>query len=270
MNGLEDVAHIYDLLQTDARNRPRSREHWHASELAKCPREQYLARKGADPIQEMPGGKQLRFQVGFGLEAYLQTYLRQLYPKLLTNVRITSVTYDLTGEFDAYDPDSQTVFEIKSTHPWALYRVKKSDPPELSAQPHLLDQKPYPHHEWQTHAYALLMADSNATVTTQMGEVLTMGEAATELGLTGITAIKYLYWPMGSLLISYDTPVKPVRFEEVQTRLRLLNEHWDMSELPDCLCGDHDNEMYGPAMQYCSYKTDWNCCQVAVPSKEKP
>lgn len=230
------TSNLYESIKQD--DSKRVMEHWHASSIAKCPRTQYLMRKGVPPIQEPGAGKILRWKAGHIIEGVIRPYLKEQFPKMSSNVRIDSDTMDLSGEYDNYDPLSKTLIEIKSVSSHAVrYRKKDED------RHHLRDDKQYLHHEWQQHAYFLLLQEQGVKVEN----------------------IVYLYITLDGLLVPYQTKVNPVLLEQVRQRLDYLNDSWRKQELPDCYCNDEDDPMFNCEYRWCDYKTGWDCCNVPVP-----
>lgn len=232
------ASRLYDSIK--AEDHPREMEHWHASGIAKCPKEQYLMRLGAPPVQSPGAGKILRWQAGHIIEGVIRPHLKNQFPKLQSNQRMTSLSWDLTGEFDNYDSISKSLIEIKSVSSHAV-RYRRKD----ETRPHLRDDKQYLHHEWQQHAYVLLMD---------------------EMGIQ-VKNIVYLYITLDGLLVPYVTPVKPDILADVEERLTVLNEAWEAQEAPECICADEADPLYKGSYQWCQYKTDWNCCAVPVPDQ---
>lgn len=229
---------LYESIKQD--DTPRVMEHWHASSLAKCPRTQYLMRKGAKAIQEPGAGKILRWKAGHIIEEVIRPHLRQQFPGLTSNKRLTSEKLDLSGEYDNFDPISKRLIEIKSVSSHAVrYRKKEED------RHNLRDDHQYLHHEWQQHAYVLLLQEHGIKV----------------------ESITYLYITLDGLLVPYETPVSPLILEQVKQRLDVLNDAWMKQELPECLCGNEDDPMFNCEYRWCDYKTDWNCCEVPVPEE---
>lgn len=231
---------LYESIREEMKERPMMM--WHASSLAMCPRAQFLQRKGAPAIQVQGPGRQLMWDVGHDTEGRIRPHLKKIFPKLVSNERLDDRELDLTGEFDNYDPDSKTLIEIKTVGPRAI-RYKKVDEDRYN----LKEDKPYYHHEIQNHAYALLMA-RDATL---------------------VKHINYVYISREGLIATYETHVQPDIIEEVEMRLNILNKAWTTGEAPACICNDDTYPRYaelkGGQMQFCPYKTDWNCCEVPVP-----
>lgn len=202
----------------------RDDDHWHASSLAKCPREQYFERLGVAPTQKPTGAKVLRWQVGHKVEEVIRPYLLGLYPNLQSNVRLSKGS--LTGEYDNYDPDSKTLIEIKSVHPFAMGHLEKK--PE-----------PYLHHIVQNHAYVELMGGEPERIT-------------------------FIYIGLDGRLMDVTIEVDPEYLSLVRKRLTALDEAWEAKTPPDCICNQTDHPLYKCQMQYCSYKEKDECCSLAL------
>lgn len=217
---------LYTKISED--NKPRKIKMWHASSIAKCPRALYLERLGVKPLNNPTGAKVLRWNTGHKIEESIRPYLKELYPNLISNIRLESKKLDLTGEFDNYDPDSKQIIEIKSVHPYAVQRGE------------LRDKKQYIHHEWQQAAYVLLMGK--------------------EMPVEQIT---YLYITLGGLLVPYTTPVKPEIVKRVSDKLKYLNECLEGSKMPLCMCSE-GQEMWKEVNQYCDYQEEDRCCDPSL------
>lgn len=149
--------------------RPREIDHWHCSSIAKCPAALYLERKGTPPLSLPGAGKMLRWAAGHAIEEVIRPHLQSVYPTMLSNVRFLNKDLDLTGEYDGYDPVTKTLISVKSVHDYAMITrdgrtALKEDTGKLNARgSKVWDFKdaPYAHHEWQEHAYVLLMSKKN-------------------------------------------------------------------------------------------------------------
>lgn len=252
---------LYQTISSD--RKPRDMKAWHASQIAACPRAHYYARLGLEALQKPTGAKILRWDTGHAVEASIRPHLVKLYPNLVSNVRFFNKELDLTGELDNYDPDSKTIIEIKSVHPQAVrYRRVAED------RNHLKDDKQYLHHEYQQHAYELLM--NNPTT-----EVKLDGEYGVMKEPWKVEKIIYLYISLAGLLVPYETEVNPEITQAVTQRLKLLQEAWSNKTPPPCFCG-MSGKLYDGTMQYCDYRTippdknvhDPNCCNLNL-LKEK-
>lgn len=240
---------------------PRKIHHFHASSIARCPRALYFERKGVQALSEPTGAKILRWETGHALEASIRPYLKALYPNLISNVRLTNKTLDCTGEFDNYDPDSKTLIEIKSVHPYAVITRQGQTTLKLnvaeSGEKAKWEPKPTPYlnHEYQNHAYALLMKHPDTTVDHPDSEI----NEQIPLGVTPVEKITYIYVTLGGLLVSYTTPVKPDVIEAVEGKLRAMREYWAGDIMPPCNC--HEGKLFwGEVNQWCDFKSDDGCC----------
>jgi len=209
-------------------NEERVYEAWHASSLATCPRSHFYRRLGLEPLRKPSGALVLRWQTGHKIEEVIRPYLLKIYPNLISNVRLTNDRLNLTGEFDNYDPDSKQLIEIKSVHPQAVKYKKVGD-----SRNHLRDEKQYLHHEWQQHAYVLLLKEQGIE----------------------IERITYLYISLSGLLVPYTTEVNPEILRNVKDRIDYLNTCYTAKQLPRCTCNE-DDVFWKMTGQYCDYKTD--------------
>lgn len=224
-------------------DKPREIKHWHASSIAKCPRALYFERKGVPglPENEPGGGKKLRWRGGHAVEAAIRPELEKIYPGLQTNIRMTNPKIDLTGEFDGYDPVSETLISVKSTHDFAFISREgrtglKKDTGERNARGNKIytfNENPYISHEWQEASYVILSDNENFE----------------------IKEIVYIYITLGGLIDTFRTPVKPEIVKRVSDKLEYLNKCWADSTLPICLC-QPGKEMFDVTDQYCDYRTD--------------
>lgn len=242
---------IYESVSRN--NVPRVMEHWHASSLAQCPRAQFYARKKVEVTDPVTAGKLLRFATGHMVEAVVRPHIKGFMPNVLSNVRFRNMRLDLTGELDNYDPDSKTIWEVKSIHPNAVKYRKVADD-----RHHVRDEHQYLHHEWQNHAYVLLMAQDDTEVTYDDGATWQSWEPIR------VERIGYLYVSLSGLLVPYLTDVSQDILVDVEDRITRLNDFYQMDKLPPCFCGDHDHKFYKPVMQYCDYKTESGCCEESL------
>jgi hypothetical protein len=243
---------------------PREIKHWHSSSIAKCPRALYFERKkiAGIPDNEPGGGKKLRWRSGHAIEATIRPELEKIYPKLITNVRLTNATLDLTGEFDCYDPESRTLISVKSVHDFAFITVngvnglkdkvgvKISQKTGKEIGDYGLKTEPYIHHQWQEHSYVQLMSHKH-TVLSRLGE------------LPVPEHIIYVYITLGGLIACYETDVKPELLSLVERKTQYLKDCWENNIVPACLCQE-GREMYLVSDQYCPYKTATGCCDEAL------
>lgn len=213
-----------------AEDEPRVLKAWHASSIAECPRTHYYKRIGVKPLKTMTGALLLRFQAGHIIEGFIRPHILKQYPKLKSNVRLNDKELDLTGEYDNYDPETKQLIEIKSVHPWAFKHLQK-------------EGKPYLHHEYQQHAYKILLKE--------------------------VEHITYVYIALDGQIEVFTTKPSEVIETNVRKRVELLNKAWEAQEPPLCLCGDESNPLYKGQMQYCDYKTDTDCCSLELLEKFK-
>lgn len=220
-----------------AADKPRPYKHWHASSMSKCPREHYMLRMGVKPLETMSAARILRNQAGHFMEAAIREPLKEMYPNLISNKRYTNKILDLTGEIDNYDPDSQSLIEIKTVGVRAV-RYKRVTEDKYN----LKDDSPYLSHEYQQHTYVILMANENLPVKN----------------------ITYLYISLEGLLIPYTTEVNQSILANVGKRISILNEAWSKEEVPDCIC-DESHPLWGSMMKWCSYRVkNGECCSLEL------
>lgn len=227
----EDIAiKLYQEIGND--NKPRKYEQWHCSNISECPRAHFYKRLGLEPLKRASGALVLRWQTGHKVEEVIRPYLQKIYPNLISNVRMTSEKLQLTGEYDNLDPDTNQLIEIKSVHPQAVKYRKVGD-----SRNHLRDEKQYLHHEWQQHAYVLLLAEQG----------------------TEVEKITYIYISLSGLIVPYTTEVKPDILRQVKERVDYLNDCYKNKKLPNCTCNEND-VFWKMTGQYCDYKTEGECC----------
>lgn len=260
---------------------PREINNWHCSSISKCPRALFYERLGIPglPSNEPGGGKKLRWRAGHAIEASIRPELEKLYPNLLTNVRFTNQELDLSGEFDGYDPDSKTLISVKSVHDFAFITrgdtnglkekvgVKKSPKTGKEINDYDLKKTPYIHHEWQEHAYVLLMNDPTTMVNTHLGYI---NVDATDN--SQVEHITYIYITLGGLIACYTTEVQPDLVNRVKNKLEYLNKFWSLGDarksLPMCTCSP-GQEMYQEQNQFCNYRTESGCCDEDLIKEKK-
>lgn len=229
---------LYQTISADSE--PRVFDQWHASNIAECPRAQYFKRLGIEPINKPTGAKILRWQAGHLIEEVIRPHLKTIYKDLTSNIRLSSDKWDLTGEFDNYNPDGKTLIEIKSVGPRAI-RYRKKD----EQRHNLRDDQPYPSHVLQNHAYALLMDEHDFVVEN----------------------IQFIYITLEGLIVTYKVPISKTNLNHVKDRLKLLSEAWKAQKPPECICQE-DNPLYKSLLQFCDYKQEDNCCSLKL-IKEK-
>ena len=235
MDSQDLIVRLYQLIRDDHPDRPMER--WHASAIAQCPRSIFYARSNIARTSPMTTGIEIRYQVGHEVEKFLRPYLEQMMPDLESNVRLSSDKLDLTGEYDNFDPKTNTLWEVKSVHPQAVrYRKVSEDSYNLR------DDQAYLSHQWQNHAYVLLLAEQNITVK--------------EIG--------YIYVSLSGLVVTYKYPVNQQILKDVTDRIERLNTYWSRQQLPPCFCADTEHQFYKSTMQYCDYKTATGCCEESL------
>lgn len=263
------TAKLYDII--DKRDGEREILNWHASSIAKCPRALYYERKKIKglPLNKIKPGKKLRFRGGHSIEATIREDLEVLYPNLLSNVRFTNQELDLTGEFDAYDPDSKTLISVKSVHDFAFISIEgkmvlkhkigtKINRAGREVNDYGQKKDPYIHHEWQEHSYKLLFSSDKTLQTIEDGVAVEIDPADWQ-----VENIDYIYITLGGLMDTFRTSVQPAITKRVQDKLKYLNECYKSSTLPVCLC-QPGQEMYDVTDQYCPYKTETGCCSPSL------
>lgn len=212
---------------------PRTYRNWHASAIAKCPREHYFLRAGVPGLRDIGAAKKLRWQVGHEVETAIRPYVTKLFPNLVSNMRLVDDELDLTGEMDNYSPSEKRIIEIKSVHPFAFSKGEDSG---------LRDEEPYLHHRYQQHAYALLLDRAGFPV----------------------EGISYVYIALDGRIDTYTVDLSDSITEQVVNRLENLNLAWRQQNPPTCICHDTEHPLYKAQMQYCEYKTEGGCCDLSL------
>lgn len=241
---------LYNSLKEE--NKERVYENWHASAMANCPRAHYFKRLGLSPINTPTGAKILRWSAGHYLEAGIRPHIEKVYRGVGSNERMTSEAMHLTGEFDNYAVDEETLIEVKSVSDWAFWEgdgqlgLKEEDGTRIGrngreVKNYKLKTTPYLHHEIQQHSYVLLL---------------------NELGKQ-VKAIDYVYISLNGRIVVFKTEPNPKLIEAVKRRLKLLNEAWEKQEPPDCICKP-DNALWGPVLQWCDYREQEKCCDLSL------
>lgn len=245
-----DKDKVVALYQSIAKsNKPRVYEHWHASSTYECPRAQYLKRKGLEGAEKPSGAKIIRWGAGHKLEEELRQHVDSVWGGTTSNERLTSDKLDLTGEYDNLTKSPPfTLIEVKSVSDWAFHN--KSEPKRLKQSTGVKNKwgrdefeprnTPYLHHEYQNHAYALLLAEAHIDV----------------------TGIDYLYSSLSGLMCVYHTEVDPEKLDWVKRRVAGLNKYWQSQELPPCYCLRTDDPLYDLSYRWCEFKTEGGCCEA--------
>lgn len=213
---------LYQSISED--NEDRVFEHWHASSMAECPRAHYFKRMAVPSLQTPTAAKMLRWQAGHIIEEVIRPHLKKLYPDLKSNVRITSEKLDLTGEYDNYSKKEKTIFEIKSVHVFAPKNIER-------------EGRPYLNHQYQNHAYKLLMEEQKLEV----------------------ERIVYIYIALDGRIIVLNTEIQQDILDKINKRLDVLKTALETKELPECFCRE-DHPLWKSTMQYCDYRGGDKCC----------
>lgn len=222
---------LYDSIR-DA-NEPRVYKHWHASSIGECPRGHFYKRKGVPALREAGAGKMVRWQAGHILEEVIRPHLLKLYPDLKSNIRYTSEALDLTGEFDNYSIKEKALIEVKSVHVNAPNYIEK-------------DGKPYLNHEYQNHAYVLLLEEKDLPVEN----------------------IIYVYISLDGRILAVPTKVQSEILTNVKKRLDMLTKALETNIPPECFC-QPDHPLWKSTTQYCDYKGDKECCSLDLYKSNK-
>jgi hypothetical protein len=226
-------------------------EYWHASSLSACPRAHYYKRLQVPPVNVPGAGKMLRWDGGHAVETAIRPHIQNIFPESKDNVRFVSEKYQLTGEYDNYDPESRALIEIKSVHDGAFKVKTTGGVKEVALKEQIgtwpngnikwgLKQESYVHYQMQQHALILLMAEQDIEV----------------------KDIYYVYISLGGQMVVYKEQPSDVMMAEVERRLRLLNEAWETSTAPDCICHEEDHPFYHTTMKWCEYLDDNECCSL--------
>ena len=228
-------------------NEPRVFEQWHASSMAGCPREQYFKRLGIKPIGNFPtAAKMLRWDAGHAIEAVIRPHLLKMFPDLKSNERLSSETFDLTGEYDNYSLEAKTIVEVKSVHDWAFKDSQgvvglkeKIGTDDKGRNSWGIMGTPYLHHALQNHVYKLLLEEIDMPV----------------------ERIIYVYISLSGRIVVYDTQPNETLTDNVMRRLGALNDAWKNKTPPDCICKE-GHPLYDSVMKYCDYKSENGCCEL--------
>lgn len=205
-------------------NEPREFKHWHASSIAACPRAQLYMRKGIAPTFKPTAAKMIRWQAGHLMEEVIRPHLLKLYPDLKSNQRMTSKKLDLTGEYDNYSEKEKMLIEVKSVH--------------VNAPKYLEKDGPYLSHEYQNHAYKLLLEENNLPC----------------------EKVTYVYITLDGRILTFETKIQPQILKNVEKRLNVLEMALETGNLPACQCKP-DHPLWGSTMRYCDYQRDGEeCC----------
>jgi hypothetical protein len=225
-------AEIYQIIADS--NERRVYKHWHASSIGDCPKAHYLKRIGQPPIVVPSAAKILRWDVGHKIEETIRPHLQKIYPNMISNQRMLETKeYDLTGEFDNYNPDTKELMEIKSVHPRGIDHLNR-------------ENKPHLHYVLQNHAYALMMDEVDGIK---------------------VEKISFLYIGLDGRLKAFTIKVQKQYLDNVKKRLSVLNKAWEKQKAPNCICRKDGNwnknhPLWGPSMKWCDYRDEENnkCC----------
>lgn len=222
---------------------------WHASSIYMCPKAHYLKRRGQKRLTEPSAAKVLRWQAGHHIETSLRDAIKAVYGELTSNERMTSEKLQLTGEFDNLTYRGDTLIEVKSVHDYAFIERNgqlslKHDTGKIGprgGRQYDIKQTPYLHHEWQNHAYVLLLEEKGVNVKN----------------------IDYVYSSLSGRLVVYSTKVQPEILEALRERLTLLNEAWKAQKAPECICTDTTSPFYDLSYKWCDFRrnTTGTCCE---------
>ncbi len=215
-------------------------DNWHASSIGECPRAHYYKRLGIKSINKPTAAKMLRWKAGHLIEEVIRPHLKKIYPDIISNQRLTNLELDLTGEYDNYSEKEKMIIEVKSVGPRAPKHRKVNDD-----RYHLRDESPYLAHEYQNHAYVLLLRAEGKPV----------------------EQIQYAYITLEGLIMTYLTPVQEKILTNVQKRLKVLKMALD-GQLPDCWCVP-EHPLWGSCMQFCDYKDKFGCCSENLIKEEE-
>ncbi len=231
----ELAAQLYGSISE--KNEVRVFKEWHASSIAECPRAHYFKRQGIKALETAGAGKMLRWQAGHIMEEVIRPHLEQVYPDLISNERILSKKLSLTGEYDNYSEKSEEIIEVKSVHDFAFGYRRKGE-----KRFHLRDSKPYLNHELQNHCYVNLLREKGKPV----------------------SSITYVYITLDGRIATYKTAVQSSILDNVNRRLKILNDAWATQTAPPCICDQKDHPLFKSTMQYCDYKGSAECCSLAL------
>jgi hypothetical protein len=231
-------------------NETREFKHWHASSIAECPRAHWMKRKGVKATNIPSAALMLRWNAGHAFEEIIRPHIPKLFDvnfePIRSNVRLTSEKLDLTGEYDNFSVDNDTLIEVKTVHDYAFvdrdghtYLKEKTGTNSRGQNTWGIKNTPYLHHELQNHCYTLLLNETGIEV----------------------KAIKYVYISLSGRIVVYDTVVQEELLDNIHKRLEVLNKAWDSDSPPPCIC-ESTHPLYDSVMQYCDYKDGNNCCVI--------
>ena len=230
-------------------------KHWHASSITMCPRAHYFKRQGIATLSKPSAAKVIRWSAGHHLETAIRDHVNNVWGATISNERLTSKEWDLTGEFDNKTVSDNRLIEIKSVHDMAF--IERSGEASLKEKVGIKtlangkDQfvwepktTPYLAHELQNHAYVMLLAEQGVEVKN----------------------IDYVYIALGGRLCVYSTEVSPEYIDNVKKRLTMLNEAQKTNTPPPCMCHMTEHPLYDSTLQFCDYKneTTGTCCDLSL------
>lgn len=236
---------IYERVKEDRDSHPYV--HWHASSIAECPKSHYLKRKHIPPYRSVGAGKLLRWKAGHIFEEAVRPYLGEV----TSNKRFTSRALDLTGEYDNYREDIKALVEIKTVHPAALKEKKTENGTVVGLKKQIgfhpngnrkwdIKEHPYLHHLLQQHCYVKLMAEEGIEV----------------------EQLVFVYIALDGRVVTYREEVDQMHLDEVDRRLKILNDAWESQTPPECLCHETNHPLYDGVMQWCDYREGDKCCEL--------
>jgi hypothetical protein len=230
-------------------------KHWHASSIAMCPRNQFYKRKGIKGLNKPSAAKVIRWSAGHHLETAIRDHVANVWGATISNERLTSKEWDLTGEFDNKTVSDNRLIEIKSVHDMAFiersgeaslkerigYKTLANGKEQAVYEP---KTEPYLAHQLQNHAYVILLAEQGIEVKN----------------------IDYVYLALGGRLCVYTTEVSPEYLDNVKQRLMMLKKAQKTNTPPPCMCHMKEHPLYESTLVFCDYKnqeTD-ECCSLSL------
>jgi len=227
---------------------------WHASSIAMCPRAHYFKRLAVPELTEVSGAKVIRWQAGHHLETAIRPIIEKVYGESGSNERMSNDELQLTGEFDNLILHDNRLVEIKSVSDFAFIsrenitslkeatgKLTKWNKPEYTTK-----HTPYLGHELQNHAYVILLKEEQNIE---------------------VKNIDYVYISLSGRMVVYSTEVQQSLLDNVNNRLKALNEAWRTKTPPPCICTE-SHPLYDSVMRWCPYKTETKCCSLGL-IKEK-
>lgn len=241
-------------------NNERVFKHWHASSIALCPRAHYFKRKGIKGLNKPSAAKVIRWSAGHHLETAIRDHVANVWGATISNERLTSKEWDLTGEFDNKTVSDNRLIEIKSVHDMAFIErngeaslKEKIGTKTLSTgkEQAIYEPKtePYLNHQLQNHAYVLLLEEQGIEVKN----------------------IDYVYIALGGRLCVYSTEVSQEYLDNVKQRLIMLKKAQESDTPPPCMCHLTEHPLYENTLQWCDYKNEatGKCCELTLLKEDK-